>query len=140
MELLEDDGQSLGSPASWFCLENAGAGCLAETARVIDRQIPVAQLIPFSTDQVGSALMATGAPALMVPHIAGVGIANAVLLRDPSRHRQCSRRRRRKVEHPIIRVKGGEVDGYVRTKVFDDPLRQLLKLAFRIVLPRDQER
>src|ERR1700704_3821774 len=100
-------------------------------ARVV--QTPAAERVPIAFDETGAALMAIGALPSDIVNIADIGVANALLHGDAARHGQCRLRRARFVEHAIIRVESGEVQGHVRAEAFDDPAREALDLVWGVI-------
>jgi hypothetical protein len=72
--------------------------------------------------------------ALGIVNIAGVDVAQPDLLSDASRHAQRRGRRRRRLQHLPVRVKGGKVQRHVGAQALYDPVAQRADLGRRVVL------
>ena len=63
-------------------LKHARQGSTTLVAATFDIQIPVTQLIPVTPDKSLPAVVAVSALTRLVMHIAGIGVAHAVIYRD----------------------------------------------------------
>ncbi len=84
--------------------------------------------------------VAAGAPAVEVAHVARVGVAHAVVHRDPTRPGEGRGWRGSAVEHPVVGVEGGEVHRHVGAEVLDHPPGHGVEFLVAVVHPGDQQR
>jgi hypothetical protein len=92
------------APSSGHGLEHAGARRSAAPATAVGREIPAGEVVPITFDQRSIAGMAIRALAGGIVNVAGIDVAQAVLLADVPCHAQRSRRRRRRLPQERTRV------------------------------------
>ena len=74
--------QPPGPPGPRGTVEHPGQGRITVRAPAVAGQTPGAQPVPVALDQQRAALVAAGALALRIVHVAGVGVAQAVIQGD----------------------------------------------------------
>ena len=83
--------------------------------------------------------MTVCALSLRVMDIAGIGMPNTIGKGDFPRATQGCEGRGRSIAHPVIRMKGGEMQGDARAQVFHDPRGHGVDLLFGVIETRNQQ-
>ena len=94
---------------------------------------------PGAADQDLAAVMAQGAAARGVRDVAGVDVPQAVGAGNVTGLKEDRGTGRRQIGHPVVRVKGAEMQGHIHAQMIGDPAGHGLDLLGRIVLARDQQ-
>lgn len=105
--------QALRAPRPGLRLEHAGAGGVALAAAAIAVEIPRGEDVPIAADEFCAAVVAVGAAAVFVVHVAGVHVAQAVFHGDAAGAGERRWRGRWAVAHFPTGVERGEVPRHV---------------------------
>src|SRR5262245_33113505 len=130
-----DNAQRLatGSPPTGTRRETPGNACTASVASAV-RDVPLAKAIPIALDDAGAATGTVGALPFGVVRIPSVDVVQTSPPSPVAGTTQRLGRRRRRVEHLEVGVKGREMQRHVRAEVLDEPVAQATELLVGIVL------
>src|SRR3989442_770648 len=121
-EVFEANGKAFGTPGPGRAVEDTGTGRSAIAAAAVVHEMPLGHHVPVPSDDLSSTLMAVGAAAGFVVHIAGIGVADPILHCDSPGPRKGFGRSLRLVQHLPVRMERSKVDRHIRPEMLHDPL------------------
>src|SRR6516164_3047393 len=127
-------------PTARACLEQARDRGGANAATAVPSEPPGCDVIPISADDRLTTARAIRALAALVMDIPGVDEMQPDLARDIASRRQRGGRRAGQIQHLVVRVEGGEMQGHVRSQPCHHPLAQLLYFLRAVIVTRYKQR
>src|SRR6266404_8353632 len=111
----DPDGDAPPPPTARACLEQAGDRGGANAAATVAGQPPSGDVVPISADDPVTTARAVRALARLIMDIPGVDEMQPDLEGDIASPRQREGRRTGQIQHLVVRVEGGEMQGHVRS-------------------------
>src|SRR5438034_7925195 len=133
-EVFQSHWEALGAPVPRRASKDSGTRGSAIAAAAVVREMPLGHHVPVPSDDLSSTVMAVGAAAGFVVHVAGIGVADPVLHRDSPGPRKGFGRSMRLVQHFPVRMERSKVYRHIRPELLHDPLGEFFDLGFRVIL------
>src|SRR5215472_12977122 len=133
-------GSGRAAAPSWACLEQARDRGGASAASAIPGKPPSGDVIPISADDPITTARAVRALARLVIDIPGIDEMQPDLARDIASDGQREGRRTGLIQHLVVRMEGGEMQGHVRPQPRHHPFAQPFHLVWAVIVTRDQQR